>query len=89
MSMQHKRVRAQGSTKLRALACRLRFVCGVPLLFFDDGWLFVQAGFTRASMDVGDAPHKTFCKEVSGKKVVDLFFHKVRQMRALLKQRPG
>ena len=29
-------------------------------------------------MDIGDAPHKTFCKEVSGKKVVDLFFHKVR-----------
>lgn len=44
----------------------------------------VQAGFARASMEIGDAPHKTFCKEVSGKKVVDVLFHKVRTVHTLL-----
>ena len=37
----------------------------------------MQAGFDRASEGTGDEPHKTFSKEVSGKKVIDNLFHKV------------
>ena len=39
-----------------------------------------QAGFDRASQGTGDENHPKFCKEVSGRKVTDLLFHKVLQL---------
>lgn len=37
-----------------------------------------QAQIDRDAISIGEGDHKTFSKEVSGKKVVDLLFQKVK-----------